>query len=262
MTPGRVADILGDNAAILEDLRALTVAGFSGADAILGWDTSAGAAIGYTLGAGLSHAGTEINVADAMAGAGLTIASSIFAVGAGNGITVNANDVAITDVAAGAAQPVAITSGTFSFDLSSITTLAPTGVAQAADGIVMSDAGTVKVMPWDKMGLPVVSTAANDNLNDDDTKFSTIARNTGTGIVWTIVPDATYDAEIGSFILLANHHASASLTITAGTGVTLMSIHNPSGTTAQSDVVIAGGSAVLYKYAADSWQLVGNTSDA
>jgi len=110
------------------------------------------------------------------------------------------------------------------------------------------------------MGLPVVSSAANQSFAAAD--VNTIQVNTGTGITWTIDPDSTTDLQIGSFILIANHHASASLTLLAGTGVTMRSIYNAAGTTATSDVVSAGGSAVLYKVAADSWQLVGDVLDS
>jgi len=112
ITPSGLNDVLVENAGILGDLQALTVAGFSAADAILGWDTSAGAAIGFTLGAGLSHAATEINVADAIAGAGLQINSSVLSFDI-NGLTsdtpVLGDYIAFEDVGGGVDNKCTIT---------------------------------------------------------------------------------------------------------------------------------------------------------
>ncbi len=102
MTPLRceqhVQNWAGENDAMVEDIQALNLA----ADAVLGWDQSAGAAIGFTLGAGLSFSTTTLNLASAVAGAGMTMTSQVLNVIAGDGITVNANDIALKSTVPGA----------------------------------------------------------------------------------------------------------------------------------------------------------------
>lgn len=270
MSPLRVANWADANAGIVGDLQALAD---PNANRMVYWDDTDGAMQFLTAGTGLtldqatdtlklSFLGLQ-DLADPNADRLIYWDDSDGALNwltVDNGISVDSDDtMGLTDVAAGAAQPVVITNGTFTFDLSSITELAAEGVTQAQDKIVVSDNGTIKVMPWDQMGIPVVSSAANQNFALTD--VNTIQRNTGTGIVWTIDPDATTDLEIGSFIICVNHHASASLTITAGAGVALYSTFNAGGTAAQSDTVDAGGSAILFKVGADAWQITGDISD-
>ena len=62
MTPGRVGEWSDYNAGIVGDLQALTVAGFSAADALLAWDDSAAVAVGMTLSTGLTFAGTVLTL--------------------------------------------------------------------------------------------------------------------------------------------------------------------------------------------------------
>lgn len=57
MTPLRTAQWADANGGMVGDIQALAD---PGADAVLGWDDSAGAAIGFTLAAGLNFSGTEI----------------------------------------------------------------------------------------------------------------------------------------------------------------------------------------------------------
>jgi hypothetical protein len=258
MTPAAVSFTLEHNAGMLADIKALAD---PGVDMVLGWDDSASAVIGWTLGDGIeSTVGGALQLPASLAGNGLAIASGVLSVNVGEGIFLESDTVKLSDVAAGAAQPVVVTDGTFTFDLSSITEITAEGIAQAGDGLVISDAGTIKVMPWDQAGCPVESTAANKSF--DATDIGTIQVNTGTGITWTIDPTSTTDLEIGAFILLCNEHATGDLTITAGTGVTLYSTFNAAGTTATSDVLSPGGSAVLVHVAADTWHIAGDIADA
>lgn len=257
LNPKSLAHWSDYNGGMVGDIQALAD---PNADVLLGWDDSASAAIGFTLGAGLSHAATELNVADAIAGAGLTISSSILAVGAGSGITANANDVAITDVVAGAAQPVVITSGTFTFDLSSITEITIAGLDQAADGICISDAGVLKVMPYDEGGIKVVNAAdAIQTFALTDANTVQVLDGTTTR-VWTIPASGTYNFPIGTVILVQSIN-TATITITAAATVVLTSQYNTASTTATSDTVSAGGRACLIKVATDEWTLAGDISD-
>jgi uncharacterized protein YaaW (UPF0174 family) len=155
--------------------------------------------IGYDANEQVDHTAVSMTAGNGLtAGSGGTIASTrTFAVGAGSGITVNTNDVALTNVTAGAAQPVAITSGTFTFDLSSITELTIPNVTQSGDGYVMSNAGTIKVMPYDQSGIKVATVsgttdllaAADMNTFIEYTNASPVAvtLNTGVGTVGNCV---------------------------------------------------------------------------
>lgn len=256
ITPHTLNDVLVDNGGMLANIQALAD---PGADTILGWDNSATDVISFTIGAGLSHAGTEINVADAMAGAGLTVTSSIFAVGAGNGLTVNANDVALTDVVAGAAQPFVVTSGTVTFDLSSITEITGPNLSQSADGFVMSDAGVIKVMPYDQAALTVLTADAAQTFAITDANTINVLTGT-TERIWTIPANAAVAFEIGSVMILQNS-GTADIVVLADTGVILDSINHTAAATAQSDHVVPGGTAALIKTASDTWALAGDIED-
>ena len=132
-----------------------------------------------------------------VAGTGMTHTSGVLNVIGGSGITANANDVALTNVSAGAAQPVAISAGTFSFDLSSITEITMPHFSQSADKLLVSDAGTIKTMPYDEAGIKVATvTGTTDTLAATDmntfieyTNASPVAvtLNTGVGTVGNVL---------------------------------------------------------------------------
>ncbi len=248
-------------------------------DTILGWDDSAGAAINYTLGAGLvstltvlsvnhdtatgfvanehiDHTSVDFVAGTGMTGGGTIAASRTFDVIGGAGITANADDIAITDVVAGAAQPVVITAGTFTFDLSSITEITGPNLDQAADGFLINDAGTLKVMPIDQSGVTVVLLDADQTFAITDANTMQVLTGT-TDRVWTIPANSAVAFEIGSFIIVQNS-GTGDLTITADTGVILDSIFHTAAATAQSDRVLDGGRAVLIKTATDTWSFGGD----
>jgi hypothetical protein len=194
ITPSGLNDVLTENAAVLGDLQALTVAGFGAADAILGWDDSAGAAIGFTLGTGLTstvggalqtddsainhdslsgfvanehidHSGVTITAGTGLTGGGTIAATRTLNVGAGNGITVNANDVALASSTGGAG--LAFSAGVLSVG--------------AGDGITV-------------------------NANDIDVD-STVVRTTGTG-----------DVTLAGFLSVANDFVTAGVIDNTNTG--------------------------------------------
>ncbi len=257
ITPHTLNDVLVDNGGMLANIQALAD---PGADTILGWDESANDVIGFTIGAGLSHAGTEINLADAVAGAGLTVSSSILAVAADEGVKIESDKVRLSDVSAGVAQPVVITNGTHTFDLSSITELTGSNLSQAADGYLINDAGTLKVMPHDQAGIPVLSADAAQTFAITDANTVNVLTGS-TNRIWTIPTNASVAFEIGSIIICQNS-GTGDLTITATAGVTLDSIFHAAAADAQSDRVLDGGTAVLIKTATDTWALTGNIADS
>lgn len=253
ITPSGLSDVLGDNGAMLADIQALTDPGF---DTVLGWDESSNAVIGYTLGAGLSHAATELNVADAIAGAGLTVASSILAVGAGSGITVNANDVQLADAAASSTKAISVASGAINIDMTSLTNIEGSALA-ATDEIFVSVAGVSKAIAIQDVGLRVQTAQTTQTLDASD--MNSIMQFTGTATL-TLPLNSGVDLPVGVPVILNVKHASQVLTVTAATSVTLVSIFHPGGTSAASDTVLAGGTALLYKTATNVWAISGNIS--
>lgn len=232
------------------------------ADRIFFWDDSAGLSTWLTVSNGLSINATTLGIDDSAAGAGLTASSGVLAVGAGSGLTVNANDVAITNVAAGAAQPVVITSGVFTFDLSSITELGIAGVSQSQDKIVVSDNGVIKVMPWDQLGVPVVEVANASQtfaLTDANT-FQVMTGILTADKTWTVPTNAAVAFDIGTCILVCDRDGTGSivLDVVGDTGVTLTSrLRSASGASGSHDIM-AGGSACLIKVATDEWIITGD----
>ena len=277
MTPLRVANWADYNAGMVGDIQALAD---PNADVVLGWDDSAGAAIGYTLHASILHSGTELSVdhdaatnfvADEhiahsgvtlTAGAGLTgggtiDASRSFAVGAGNGITVNADDVALTDAAATTSNPIDISTGAISVDLTALTTMEGNALA-AGDLFYVDDGGVSKAIKVEEAGMRVQTGQTTQTVATSD--MNSIMEFTGTATL-TLPLNSTTALPVGVPIVLNMKHATQELTVTAATSVTLVSTFNPGGGSAASDTVKAGGTALLYKTADDVWCLSGDISD-
>lgn len=173
-----------ENGGLVGDIQALTD---PGADRILFWDDGAGAAAFLTISTGLTLSGTNLTSNDSAivhdnlsgfvanehinhtsvtltAGNGLTgggdiSANRTFTVVGGNGLTANANDVAITNASVSTTVPVGFSSGAMTWDSSSITELGIGAMSQSADGFLVDDAGVLKVMPYDEAGIKVASVA-------------------------------------------------------------------------------------------------------
>ena len=239
---------------MLSDIQALAD---PGADTILGWDDSAGAAISFTIGDGIEASGTTIQLPASLAGAGLAIASGVLSVGGGNGITANANDVALTDAAATTSNPVDISSGAVTLDLTALTTIAASGLA-AGDLILIDDGGTPKAMKVVEAGMRVQTGQGTQTLAAGD--MNTIMEFTATSTL-TLPANATTALPVGVPVVLNVKHATQELTVTAAGGVTLVSTNHPGGTAAASDTVSAGGTALLYKTATNTWAISGNITD-
>lgn len=289
LTPDSLDDVLVANGGFAKDLQAMAA---PGTDTIFGYDLSGTAAIGYTVGAGLETALTVLQIDDTVvSGNGVTATLGVFALDflglellvdpnvdalygwddtAGTSVWFQALDgleftnatgsIGIVDVAAGAAQPVDILAGVFTFDLSSITEITGPGLDQAADGFLVNDAGTLKVLPIDQSGIKVVNaTDAIQTFTFPDANTMQVLDSTTTR-AWTVPPNSTTAFEIGTVILL-QAISTADITVTASTGVTLTSIWNTAGTTATSDTVTAGGRGALIKVATDEWTISGDVAD-
>lgn len=244
MTPLRTeqwsATWAAENGGMVGDIQALAD---PAADTLLGWDDSASAAIGFTLGAGLSFGDGVVDLASGVAGAGITMTSQI---------------LSITDVAATTTNPVDISSSAVSLDVEALTTIEGNALAPT-DTFYVEDGGVSKGIEVQALGFRVQTSQSTQNLVAAD--MNTVMEFNGTATV-TIQPQSSTTLPTGVPILLVVDHATQVVTVTAGTGVTLNSIYHPGGALAASDVIIAGGGAVLIQTEADQWYLTGDIADS
>jgi len=266
LTPHTLNDVLIDNAGILKDLQALLVAGFSAADAVLGWDDSAGAAIGFTFTDGLAfgdgvitleHLGFE-NLEDPGDFDRLLFwdatTDSLQWLQPFHGIETAGTQLRLADHAADVAVPITIVDGVFDIDLTSLTTLEGNALA-ATDLFYVNNGGVSEAIEYQGLGFIVQTGMGTQTLAAAD--MNTVMEFTATSTL-TLPLNATTALPIGACILLNMKHATQELTITAAASVTLVSIHHPAGAAAASDTLVAGGGAVLIKTAADVWMLSGD----
>lgn len=191
MTPLRTEEHMttwaGENDGMIADIHGFD---FS-ADALLGWDETGSAAIGFTMAAAsglflngvtldwaadtggaipghdlfsdfvagehILHSGVTITAGTGLTGGGTIAATRTLNVIGGDGITANANDIALTAQSAGSAVPISIASGVLGWDSAAITELDIGAMEQANDGFLIDDAGALKVMPYDEAGIKVNS---------------------------------------------------------------------------------------------------------
>ncbi len=274
MTPLRseqhVQNWAGENAGMVEDIQALAD---PGADRIVFWDDG-GSAVGLlTVGSGLDLTGTTLTADDAnidhdaltnfdanehvdhtavdiTAGAGLTGGGDISAtrtlnVGAGNGITVNANDVALTDAAATTTNPIDISSGTVDFDITALTNIEGNALA-ATDEFIVDDGGVPKAVRYQDAGL-IVNSAISTTKTFTDAEMNQVWQlSGGTDRQWDL--DTGVGVQ-GNFIIMIQT-GTGSIDLSGGTAT----INSALGDfTAQQDSVIVG-----INVGSDVWQFYGD----
>lgn len=251
------------------------------ADMLLGWDDSAGAVIGFTCGTGLTQGPAGALTTIALSHLGLedltdpgadrilfwddATPDALAWLTVGNGLEISTTTLGITDVTAGAAQPVVITSGTFTFDLSSITTMSIEDLNVAQDGVVMSDNGTIKVLPADEAGVDVIE-VANASQTFALTDANTYQLLTGLATsnkTWTVPTNAAVAFKIGTTIMFGDRdkQATYNLIIAASSGVTLTSYARDAAEAGGGEAdhtVLQGGTGMLVKVATDQWMVMGD----
>lgn len=218
LTPLRLDNVMKDNAGIVSDLQALSS---PGADRLLMWDNSDSAAEFATLGSGISistnsveidhdtannfvanehinHTSVDITAGNGLTGGGDISSSRTLNVGAGNGITVNANDVALADAAASTANPIDVSSGSIEIDLTALTTITGSSLLDA-DRTLIDDNGTPKAMRVDEVGLRVTTDSSTSRTLDKGDNLS-IIRFTNAGAVTVTINDNVH--ALGNVIVL------------------------------------------------------------
>jgi len=279
ITPARLANWADYNAGVVGDLQAYVD---PNADTLFGWDDSAGAAIGFTAGAGIvfsgttltadhdaatnfvadehiAHSGVTLTAGNGLTGGGTIAASRSFAVGAGSGITVNANDVALTDAAASTTNPISVASGVIDIDISALTSVEADALAVADEFIVWDNsAGAPVAVTYSHLGMLVQTAQTSQTLAAADA--NTIMEFDTTATI-TVPADATHTFPPGSGVLICNDNAATLVTVTVSSTAILNSVHHPGGATTVSDTVDPGGTALLLYLGSDEWYLSGNVTD-
>ena len=258
MTPQRVAQWADDNAGIVGELRDLSD---PGADRIFFWDDgeSADSNVGFlAVGDGLEISTTTLQLPSSLAGAGLTLTSGVLAVVGGDGITANANDIALTDVAATTGNPVDVSSGSISLDLTALATVVPEGGLVAGARFLVNDAGTEKAILIEEAGMRVQANVSTQTVTSGD--MNTIMELNGTNTL-TFDTNANEALPLGVPIIICNDHASQFVTVDMVAGVQLHSVYHPGGTDGASDRIMPGGMAIIFQTVTDQWFLSGDLND-
>jgi len=265
-----------ENAGMIGDIQALAD---PAADTILGWDDDPGAVINFTLGAGfvsttttlsvdhdaatnfvadehVLHAGVDIIAGTGLTGGGTIDASRTLDVIGGDGITANADDIALTAAAASTTNPVDIAAGVVSLDIEALTTVDGSALA-ATDTFYVEDAGVSKGIEVQALGFRVQTAQTSQTIAAAD--MNSIMEFNGTATL-TIPLNATTALPIGVPLVIVVDHATQVVTVTADTSVTLNSGFHPGGASAASDTVVAGGTALLVQTETDQWYLSGDTT--
>ena len=276
ITPARLGFWADNEAGVVGDLQDLTAAGFSAADALIGWDDSASAAIGFTLGEGLVTSGTAVEL-DLSEISTVAIAATDTLVfydvsGSANGKTTvtlleaglqianmadyDANDnVDHTTVSIDTTAPLSgggdiSATRTLTFDLSGQTEMGGAELV-AGDTFLVDDGdgGTNKKIKWESLGPTITESSTTTlALTDGNTMF------VNTGAVedtMTVPTNAAVAFPIGTQIGFCTQ-STAAIVVAAAVGVTINSLLS------NLQVKASGGGAYLVKTGTDVWSLIGD----
>lgn len=172
MTPLRVAEWSDANGGVVGELHALTD---PGADRIFFWDDgeAADSNVAFlTVGDGIEISTTTLQLPSTLAGSGLTLTSGVLDVVGGSGITANANDIALTDAAATTTNPVDVSSGTISLDITALSQMDATDLDNGTQEFVVDDGGTSKALRWQDFGIPQTDDATTTPMSAADLTYA------------------------------------------------------------------------------------------
>ena len=252
MTPLRVANWADANGGMVGEIQALAD---PGADRIFFWDDgeSADSNVAFlTVGDGIEISTTTLQLPSTLAGNGLTLTSGVLAVVGGSGITANANDIQLTDAAAAAGNPVDISSGTVSVDLTALDQVDGTDIV-GADEFLVDDGGTPKALRWQDFGIPqtddsTVTPFSALALSDANRWFNC---NNASAITATIPANASVAFPVGTVFAL-HQRGAGQITV----AVTTDTLRSPNGAkTAQQYSTM-----FVTKIASTEWTITGDVT--
>ena len=233
----------GENDGMVADIQGFD---FS-ADALLGWDQSASAAIGFTLGDGLAFSTTTLHLEH---------------LGFQDLEDAGADKILFWDDGAGATAWLApntalsISGTDLNFDFSGLTNRAIVDT-QPTDSFVFNNGGVMEQIDIQDMGIRTVNLSTTQTFALGDA--NTLQLLTGaTARAWTIPTNASVAFGVGTLIYLGSRDAGE-IAVTVGGSVTLTSIFSNGVST--DDDVLSNGLAVLVKVGADEWMLSGDIRD-
>lgn len=254
ITPSTLGDWSDANGGLVGELHALTD---PGADRILFWDDgeAADSNLAYlTVSNGLEISTTTLQIASSAAGAGLTYSAGVLAVGAGSGITVNANDVALTAAAASTTNLIVISSGTISYNPTSLTQLTAPNIAGADEFVIWdADAAAAKAIRYQDLGVPVVDDATTTPMSSADLTYANkwYSCSNASAISFVIPANASVAYPVGT--VFAIYQAGAGQVTVSVTSDTLRA-PNGAKTAAQYSLILAT------KVASTTWVVSGDAS--
>lgn len=224
-----------------------------GADRILFWDQSGVATAWLTVSTGLTLSGTNLTWDGATAaGTGLTHSTGVLNVIGGDGITANANDIALTAASVSATNPISVASGVIQLDVSSLTTIDCASIA-GADMLFIDDGGggTNKTVAYQDFGIPTTtsaSTSIGPVISDANRMYVTTA---ATAVTFTIPANASVAYPVGTcFVIHQNGAGQVTVAVTTDT------LRSPNGakTAAQYSMI------QVTKVATTEWVVTGDST--
>lgn len=247
ITPEKLEHVTSLNAGIVTDLINLSD---PGADRILFWDDGAGTTTFLTASTGISITGTDLTTNDA----------EIDHDALDNFVAnehINHTSVSITGGVGLSGGGTIAASRSLDLDFAGLSNVEGSSLA-AGNEFAVDVGGTPKSIAVRDMGFRVQTGQSTQTLVADD--MNTIMEFTSTSTL-TLPINSSVDLPIGVPIVLNMKHATGELTVDAAASVTLVSVFHPAGTASASDVVVAGGTALIYKTAANVWCITGDISD-
>ena len=240
MTPLRAEDHIttwaAENDGMVADLQALDLS----ADAAMCWDQSGSALTGFTLTDGIEFNGTTMRLKSSVAGDLLDISSGV---------------LSLTDVAAGANNPMNLSGTVWTCDITALGAVVGSDLA-ATDTFLVDYGGVASKIEARDMALRIISAGTT---SDTLAIISMNAIRVYTGTATLTLPNSTLT--LAAPCIIKNTHASQYVTIALAASATLDSIFHPGPTASVSDRISPGGTGLLYQTATGTWHLSGDLAD-